>query len=66
MNIKINGEIKVLDQKINLADLIKNLGLSCDKVVTEYNSRIVSVKERETLVLEEDGNLEIISFVGGG
>ena len=66
MNIKINGEIKVLNQKINLADLIKNLGLSCDKVVTEYNSRIVSVKERETLVLEEDGNLEIISFVGGG
>jgi thiamine biosynthesis protein ThiS len=66
MNIKINGKIKVLEKKINLADLIKKLGLSCDKVVTEYNSRIISVKERETLVLEEDGNLEIISFVGGG
>jgi len=66
MNIKINGKIKVLDKKINLADLIKSLGLSCDKVVTEYNSRIISVKEREKLVLEEDGNLEIVSFVGGG
>jgi len=66
MTIKINGAVKVIDKKINLLELIKSMGLSCDKVVTEHNFRIVPMEEREGIILEENDNLEIVSFVGGG
>ena len=42
------------------------MGLSCDRVVTEHNSRIVPMEEREEIILEENDILEIVSFVGGG
>jgi thiamine biosynthesis protein ThiS len=35
-------------------------------VVAEHNLRIVPIEERESVLLEEDDILEIISFVGGG
>lgn len=66
MIIKINGKTQAIDKKINLLELIKSMGLSCDKVVTEHNFRIVKMEEREGIVLEENDNLEIVSFVGGG
>lgn len=66
MNIKINGKIQVIDKRINLLELIKSMGLSCDRVVTEYNFRIVPMEEREKVILEENDSLEIVSFVGGG
>jgi thiamine biosynthesis protein ThiS len=64
--IKVNGKVQTIDKKINLLELIKSMGLSCDSVVTEHNSRIVPMEEREKVVLEEDDSLEIVSFVGGG
>ena len=66
MIIKINGKAQTIDKKINLLELIKSMGLSCDRVVTEHNFRIVPMEEREGVVLEENDNLEIVSFVGGG
>lgn len=66
MTIKINGKVQTVDNKINLLELIKSMGLSSDRVVTEYNFRIVPMEERAGVVLEENDNLEIVSFVGGG
>ena len=66
MNIKINGKIQSVDKNINLLELIKSLGLSSCRVVTEYNLRIVPTEEREKTFLKENDSLEIISFVGGG
>ena len=66
MNIKINGKVQSIDKNINLLELIKSMGLSCDRVVTEHNFCIVPMEERERIVLEENDNLEIVSFVGGG
>lgn len=66
MIIKINGKPQTVDKKINLLELIKNMGLCCDRVVTEHNSRIVPMEEREGVILEENDILEIVSFVGGG
>lgn len=66
MIIKINGKVQTIEKKINLLEFIKSMGLSCDRVVTEHNSRIVPMEEREGIVLEENDNLEIVSFVGGG
>ena len=66
MIIKINGKEQAIDKKTNLFELVKEMGLSCDKVVTEHNFRIVPMEEREGIILKENDSLEIISFVGGG
>ena len=66
ITIKINGKVQTIDKKVNLLELLKSMDLSCEKVVTEHNFRIVAMEEREKIVLEENDNLEIVSFVGGG
>lgn len=66
ITIKINGEVKSVDKSINLSELVKSMGLSSERVVTEHNLRIVPMEERERIILEDNDSLEIVSFVGGG
>ena len=66
MIIKVNGKAKEVNERANLLGLVKGMGLSCDRIVLEYNFRVVPMVEWEDTILEENGNLEIVSFVGGG
>jgi sulfur carrier protein len=66
MKIICNGEEYFLEEGMRLPQFLLHLGLSAETVAIEYNGRIVAIEERDTLVLEEGANLELIRFVGGG
>lgn len=66
MNIRINGRAEAVDKASTVAELIAMRGLSPDKIVVEHNRRIVPRQAWTDVSLQDDDNIEIVSFVGGG
>ena len=66
MLIKINGKDESIDKQKTLLGLIEDKGLNCERIVVEYNYRVVQRGEWQKIILGENDNLEIVSFVGGG
>ena len=66
MLIKINGKDETIDKQKTLLGLIEEKGLDCERVVIEYNFRIIPKGQWQKIILGENDNLEIVSFVGGG
>lgn len=66
MIITVNGQKTTVSEGMNLYDFLKLKGLDPQKVVVEHNYRIVKTEEWPNIVLQENDNLEILRFVGGG
>lgn len=66
MEIKINGESRDIPDRITIEGLVTGLGLRSDRLAVERNREVVSRAEWPYIVLEENDQLEIIHFVGGG
>ena len=66
MVIMINGKGETVDRSKNIMELISGRGLVPEHVVVEHNFRIAPKEEWLGIMLKENDNVEIISFVGGG
>ena len=69
MNLKINGEIKTIDnsdEAFFLEGLIKHLGYQPQLVVVELNSTIVNPKNWSHTKIKNGDCLEVVTIVGGG
>jgi len=66
MIIKINGKNETIDKVTNILELIKDKGLSYEKIVVEHNFSFLPKEKWQNIILQESDNLEILSFVGGG
>ena len=67
MQIRINGRVEIVtEETVNLEDLVIRKGLMPERVVVEWNRRIVSREEWPSIRLQEQDEIEIVSFVGGG
>lgn len=66
MVIRINGKKETVGKPVNLAELVYEKGLVPEHIVVEHNMRIVSKDEWSEIRLQENDNIEIVSFVGGG
>ncbi len=55
-----------MKEKSSLYDLLKNLKLNPDNVVTELNLQIIKKDKRESTILKNGDRVEIITFMGGG
>lgn len=66
MIITVNGQKTTVNDGITLYDFLKLKGLDLQKMVVEHNYRIVKTEEWPNIVLQENDNLEILKFVGGG
>jgi len=64
--IRINGKEEAADKSKSLADLICGKGLVPEHIVVEHNFRIAPADEWPGIILKDNDNIEIISFVGGG
>jgi thiamine biosynthesis protein ThiS len=64
--ILLNGEPYELNGRMQLADLIKRLGMKPARIAVELNHRVVPKAEYEGIVLAAGDRLEIVNFVGGG
>jgi len=66
MRIKVNGQEESLEQEIRLTEFLKSKGLELDRLVIEYNKRVVNKEEWEEILLKDQDSLEALRFVGGG
>lgn len=66
MRIIVNGEERMVNTSLSLYDYIESLGVSCQRVVVEYNGEILPREKWKETILSEGDKLEIVHFVGGG
>ena len=66
IKMKINGKLKIIDDKTKLSDLIKNLKVPLRKVAIELNKEIVNKKKLNKIYLKKNDKIEIVHFIGGG
>jgi thiamine biosynthesis protein ThiS len=67
MQVEINGETRELNQnQIVLAELVRELALTPQRIAVEVNKRIVRRDEWEQTAINDGDRIEIVHFVGGG
>ena len=69
MNLKINGEIKIIenaDAEFLLEGLLEHLGYKPQLVVVELNGVIVNPKDWISTKIKDGDCLEVVTIVGGG
>ena len=58
--------MNIIDDKIKLSNLIKNLKVPLRKVAIELNKEIVDKKKLNKIYLKKNDRIEIVHFIGGG
>jgi sulfur carrier protein len=66
MQIQVNGQAKQLDHALNLTQLVELLGLKPDRCAIERNRALVKRTAWADTLVEENDQIEIVQFVGGG
>ncbi len=69
MKLKINGEIKIIDnsnEDFLLEGLLEHLGYKPQLVVVELNGEIISPKFWISTKVKHGDCLEVVTIVGGG
>lgn len=66
VRVRVNGEERVLNSAVSVADLLDELGLPISRVAVEFNREILPKPSYASTLLREDDRLEIVQFVGGG
>ena len=69
MNLKINGEVKTIensDAEFFLEGLLEHLSYKTQLVVVELNGVIVNPKDWISTKIKDGDCLEVVTIVGGG
>lgn len=66
IKITLNGEEKILEKAITVAQLIFDLGLDVKKIAVEKDLEIVNSVQFSEVILDEGSRIEIVHFIGGG
>ena len=69
MKLKINGEIKTIDnsnEELLLEGLLEHLGYKPQLVVVELNGEIINPKVWISTKIKNGDRLEVVTIVGGG
>lgn len=66
MQILLNGEIKQIQQELNLTELLKHFELPTERVAIELNREVVRKKSWDSIQIKDADKIEVVHFVGGG
>lgn len=66
LEIRLNGEQKVFDCAMSVADLVEVLGYTGKRMAVERNGEIVPKSQHGSTPLANGDQLEIVVAVGGG
>jgi len=66
LKIFYNGRELIVEDGSTIAGLLGRRGLNPDTVIVEYNYRLVKKEEWSSITLQENDNIEVLRFVGGG
>ena len=63
--VKINGEEKAIAGK-NLLEYLKEVGFEPERVVVERNFEIIPKDQLGNVTIQDEDEIEVLRFVGGG
>lgn len=66
MNIILNGKPYIIENSNNLLNILKTLDINPQNLIAEVNGEIVTAKEFENKIINENDVIELVKFVGGG
>jgi len=66
MKLKVNGEIKELEDNITINELIGSLGIEIKVMAGAVNMEIVKKDDWDNYILKDGDKVEFLDFVGGG
>ncbi|OFW80832.1 MAG: thiamine biosynthesis protein ThiS [Alphaproteobacteria bacterium RIFCSPLOWO2_01_FULL_40_26] len=66
IKIFLNGEEKILECEMSIAELTESLALDIKKIAVEKDREIVSCDQFSQVILDEGSRVEIVHFIGGG
>ncbi len=66
MQITINGEIKKLEEEVNLDQLLELFSLPSHRVAVELNREVIRKKDWGKTRIRNEDRIEVVHFVGGG
>jgi sulfur carrier protein len=66
MQIKVNGEMREMNEGSSMLDLIRSLGLEERVMASALNMEIVKQDAWKDARLKEGDTIELLDFVGGG
>ena len=66
IKIKVNGKNVIFDKNKSIAILIKKLKIPLNKVAIELNKKILDKKKIKKIKVNNNDNIEIVHFIGGG
>lgn len=66
IKIILNGEEKILENKISVEQLILALELDVKKIAVEKDLEIVTCDRFSEVMLSDGSRVEIVHFIGGG
>jgi len=66
LNITLNGKKMEVEKPITLIELLELKGIEHEKVIVEYNYDILVRDDWNSTILDDNDNVEVLKFVGGG
>jgi len=66
IKIKFNGKKTLIDSSSNIDNLIKQFNIKLNNVAIEYNNEKIEKKKIKKIMLNNNDNIEIVHFIGGG
>jgi thiamine biosynthesis protein ThiS len=66
IKLRINGEERIIEPGMTVADYLQSLHLHSRMVVVEHNFEIIPRDSYGDTVLKEGDNLEIVQMMAGG
>ncbi|ABO48622.1 thiamine biosynthesis protein ThiS [Desulforamulus reducens MI-1] len=66
VNIVYNGKVATLPDAMTIGQFIQEKGFNPNTIIIEHNNRLIKKDDWSKLVLQENDQLEVLRFVGGG
>ena len=66
IKIRVNGKKVTYIENDSIESLIKKLKIPLNKVAIELNKKILDKKKLKNVKLNNNDNIEIVHFIGGG
>lgn len=66
MNIILNGKPCEIKNSDNILNILKSLNINPQNLIAEVNGEIITSKDFESKIINENDVIELVKFVGGG
>lgn len=64
--MRVNGKVEGLEEPLSLQQYLEGKSYNLSRIAVERNGEIVCKEQYYEVILNQEDEIEIVSFVGGG